>query len=128
MTEQWTVFDKNGAHAFNLSGQLLPQDVPVGHIAESGWYSDAFYLDQIGVVAKRSLELYYSNTTIPADGSRRAEIQVPNFAGIFVTGPNGVRAQMTDDTVLFSSPEPGSYTLIFDGVEVHSVEVIVNVA
>jgi len=121
----YTVFNADGSYSHNLIGALMNEDVPAGCAAIEGSYGEDHFHDGLGVLACRGLEVFYTSHSINADGVSLATIQIPEFHGLSVVGPNGVKVELTESEISFSTPEAGAYTFIFDGIEILPREVII---
>jgi len=104
------------------SGEGALPDTAIGNDEDS--YVDVSVMPHIQVM-KRRADIYYPSK-VKADGESVALIQVPDYIGVEVTGPSGIRQPLIDDQLRFSTPEPGAYTFVFEGIEHLTTEVVIN--
>ncbi len=97
-----------------------------GHCeGEHSSQDEYFDLAMMEPTSKRALEVYYPGN-IAADGEAVAVIQIPEYVGVYFTGPFTERTLLADDEVRFSVPKAGKYTFTFDGPEILTQEVSIN--
>jgi len=124
----YTVFNADGSYSHNLIGALMNEDIPAGCTATEGSYGEDYFHDGLGVVVCRVLEVFYTSKAISADGFSTAMIQIPEFHGVSVVGPSGVKIELSESEISFSTPESGAYTFVFTGVEILPREVTIYAA
>ena len=95
-------------------------DLPVGD--DSTHYVDI----ETGVVVEKRELIVEANTSISTQSLEEARFTVPEWRGVYVEGPSGVRSWMQDDLAVFKTPEPGEYRFEFGGVEFFPKKVTVN--
>ena len=111
-------------HVTLTEGQLCIEIEGTTNSSYSTSYVDTLSTPPI-VKEKTALNLVPSKTTILAGGAEETVISnIPE--GVFVTWPDGQRDEVTDGVVEFSTTQPDTYVLKFDGVKYLTEEVSIE--
>ncbi|MGH1371123.1 MAG: hypothetical protein ACRBBW_03750 [Cellvibrionaceae bacterium] len=86
---------------------------------------DWFDVSIMDVRKKAGLSVGVSGLVLQADGVSSSVIS-PVPSGCFVTWPDGVREEVTDGVVEFSTDEVGTHLLVLDGVKYLPLEIAIE--